>query len=54
MNKLDIYKCKEFAMWFAANWDFYDSTEKGEMYESKTGDIVVLSIDEIFNKWANE
>ena len=46
-------KCKEFAMWFAANWEFYDSVQQGELYEHKTTKQVDL-IDEIFDNWLND
>lgn len=44
---------KDFAMWFAANFKFHDSTLKGEMYIAKSGKVI-SSIDDIFDKWLNE
>lgn len=41
----------DFAQWFAANWEFHDSTLKGEMYISETGEV--LSVDDIFYNFMN-
>jgi len=40
-----------FAKYLADNWEFYDSTEKGDVYQSKTGNKRKLLIEEIFNEW---
>jgi hypothetical protein len=50
--KLTPQECKEFAMWFAANYQFYDSVWQGQLYENKTTKQVDL-IDVIFDKWLN-
>lgn len=51
--KLTPQECKEFAMWFAVNWEYHDSASKGEMYISKSGKVI-SSIDDIFEKWIND
>jgi hypothetical protein len=50
MGTKSIKECKDFAMYFAANWEFFDSSWQGELYEHKTTKEVEL-IDEIFDKW---
>lgn len=51
--KLTPQECKEFAMWFAVNWEYHDSTSDGNIYISKTGSKVTSSIDDIFDRWLN-
>jgi hypothetical protein len=48
---IDKNKTLEFAKYFAANWEFEDSTTKGDVYISKTGNIRRLLVDEIFHEW---
>jgi hypothetical protein len=51
---IDKNKTLEFAKYFAANWEFEDSTTKGDVYISKTGNIRRLLVDEIFHEWDQE
>lgn len=51
MDTKTVKECKDFAMYFAANWEFYDSVWQGELYEHKTTKEVSL-IDEIFDNWS--
>ncbi len=46
-------QCLNFAMWFAENWEFHDSTLQGEMYISKKGNEI-SSVDDIFYKFFND
>lgn len=54
MKSLDFKTCKDFAQWFAVNWEYHDSTSDGHLYMSKTGSKAISSIDDIFEKWIND
>ena len=47
---ITVKECLDFAIYFNANWEFYDSVWQGELYEHKTTKQVLL-INEIFDSW---
>lgn len=51
---IDLNKALKFAKYFAEKWYFEDSTEKGDIYCSKTGNIRRFLIEEIFHEWNQE
>ncbi len=49
---IDLNKALEFTKYFhSSNWDFHDSTEKGDIYISGNNK---KTIDEIFHEWHQE